>query len=356
MGTAEARREARPPPTVGAPLGAEREPGGASSAPEGFRTKSKYRSEGEVVEYARRLFGMGSSKKRKRPAGAKDAAAVAAKRAKRAEKAKKSGKENKAKPTEADAAARRFYDATNKIWSPVDTAKTKPRTGGGGASKPAPASKRARARDEDEEEDDGLGDSDDDASDSESASDSDSESESASESESDDSEGSLSDDAADAPASGTARDVRVEGMMTVMDADARRAAFEARVLTPAKVRELERHIDAQLAHPAMGFDVDVLQLEYQRVTGFEAVSDDAVQLREMLQDVVAKEKEKALAAAGGNKHLFSPETRRAVDAAEASAAADARKAAMVAARSAQALQRASTAKGLLCVFCLSCST
>jgi hypothetical protein len=112
-------------------------------------------------------------------------------------------------------------------------------------------------------------------------------------------------------------------MMTVMDADARRAAFEARVLTPAKVRELERHIDAQLAHPAMGFDVDVLQLEYQRVTGFEAVSDDAVQLREMLQDVVAKEKEKALAAAGGNKHLFSPETRRAVDAAEASAAADA---------------------------------
>ena len=297
-----------------------------SSAPEGFRTKSKYRSEGEVVEYARRLFGLGSSKKRKRPAGAKDAAAVAAKRAKkkRFEKAKKSvEKENKAKPTEADAAARFFYDATNKIWSPVDTAKTKPRTGGGGASKPAPASKRARERDEDEEEDDGVGDSDDDASDSESASDSDSESESASESESDDSEGSLSDDAADAPASGTARDVRVEGMMTVMDADARRAAFEARVLTPAKVRELERHIDAQLAHPAMGFDVDVLQLEYQRVTGFEAVSDDAVQLREMLQDVVAKEKEKALAAAGGNKHLFSPETRRAVDAAEASAAADA---------------------------------
>ena len=118
-------------------------------------------------------------------------------------------------------------------------------------------------------------------------------------------------------------DVRVEGMMTVMDADAKRAAFEARVLTPAKVRELEKHIDAQLAHPAMGFDVDVLQLEYQRVTGFEAVSDDAVRLREMLQDVVAKEKEKALAAAGGNKHLFSPETRRAVDAAEAAEAADA---------------------------------
>ena len=293
-----------------------------SSAPEGFRTKSKYRSEGEVVEYARRLFGLGSSKKRKRP-GAKDAAAVAAKRAKRAEKAKTSEKENKAKPTEADAAARRFYDATNKIWSPVETAKTKTRTGGGGASKPAPVSKRARARDEDEDDDDGLGDSDDDASDSESASDSDSESESVSDSESDDSEDSLSDDAADAPASGAGRDVRVEGMMTVMDADARRAAFEARVLTPAKVRELERHIDAQLAHPAMGFDVDVLQLEYQRVTGFEAVSDDAVQLREMLQDVVAKEKEKARAAAGGNKHLFSPETRRAVDAAEASAAADA---------------------------------
>ena len=81
------------------------------------------------------------------------------------------------------------------------------------------------------------------------------------------------------------------------------------------MRELEKHIDAQLAHPAMGFDVDVLQLEYQRVTGFEAVSDDAVRLREMLQDVVAKEK-KALRRER-NKHLFSPETRRAVDAAEA---------------------------------------
>ena len=168
---------------------------------------------------------------------------------------------------------------------------------------------------EEKEREVGLGDSDDDASDSESESDSSESDSSASDSESDSAE--------DSDRAGAVTDVRVEGMMTVMDADAKRAAFEARVLTPAKVRELEKHIDAQLAHPAMGFDVDVLQLEYQRVTGFEAVSDDAVRLREMLQDVVAKEKEKALAAAGGNKHLFSPETRRAVDAAEAAEAADA---------------------------------
>ena len=295
-----------------------------ASAPEGFRTKSKYRSEGEVVEYARRLFGLGSSKKsKKRQRPAKDAAAVAAKDAKRAKKAarrsaEKAKKTEPAKKTEAEAAARRFYDATNKTWSPADTVKTKARTGGGGGAANRGEARRDDRMEEEEEEKErevGLGDSDDDASDSESESDSSESDSSASDSESDSAE--------DSDRAGAVTDVRVEGMMTVMDADAKRAAFEARVLTPAKVRELEKHIDAQLAHPAMGFDVDVLQLEYQRVTGFEAVSDDAVRLREMLQDVVAKEKEKALAAAGGNKHLFSPETRRAVDAAEAAEAADA---------------------------------
>ena len=291
-----------------------------ASAPEGFRTKSKYRSEGEVVEYARRLFGLGSSKKRKRPA--KDAAAVAAKRAERTKKAARRSAEKaaeKKKAREAVAATRRLHDVTNKA-----------RSGDGDASaRSAPmskASKRARRRDDaretkEEEEVVGLGDSDSDASDASESDASESESESASESESGESEDS--ENARDDSGAGAATDVRVEGVMTVMDADAKRAAFEARVLTPAKVRELERHIDAQLSHPAMGFDVDVLQLEYQRVTGFEAVSDDAVQLREMLQDVVAKEKEKALAAAGGNKHLFSPDTRRAVDAAEATEAAEA---------------------------------
>ena len=294
-----------------------------ASAPEGFRTKSKYRSEGEVVEYARRLFGLGSSKKsKKRQRPAKDAAAVAAKDAKRAKKAarrsaEKAKKTEPAKKSEAEAAARRFYDATNKAWSPADTAKTKARTGGGGGAANRGEARRDDRLEEEEEKERvvGLGDSDDDASDSESESDSSESDSSASDSESDSAE--------DSDRAGAVTDVRVEGMMTVMDADAKRAAFEARVLTPAKVRELEKHIDAQLAHPAMGFDVDVLQLEYQRVTGFEAVSDDAVRLREMLQDVVAKEKEKALAAAGGNKHLFSPETRRAVDAAEAAEAADA---------------------------------
>ena len=94
--------------------------------------------------------------------------------------------------------------------------------------------------------------------------------------------------------------VQVEGMLTVMDADKARRAFEKRVLTPAKARELEEHIESQLANPSMGFDVDVLQLEYQRVTGFEALTDDPMELREMLQKVVQREKEKASAAAGGD--------------------------------------------------------
>ena len=295
-----------------------------ATAPEGFRTKSKYRSEGEVVEYARRLFGLGSSKKRERPAETKDAAAERqAKKAKeRAKKASRRSAEKKAAkpPREAEASARRFYDATDKVWSPIGTTSTT-------EARTANARAKRRGRDDAREEEEDVvgrkGESDDDASDvSESEDASESESESDSESASDSEADSASEPSGDEP---PAAGVRVEGVMTVRDADAeaRRAAFEARVLTPAKARELERHIDAQLAHPAMGFDVDVLQLEYQRVTGFEAVSDDAVQLREMLQDVVAKEKEKALAAAGGNKYLFSPDTRRAVDAAEATEAAEA---------------------------------
>ena len=105
-------------------------------------------------------------------------------------------------------------------------------------------------------------------------------------------------------------------MLTVMDADKARRAFEKRVLTPAKARELEEHIESQLANPSMGFDVDVLQLEYQRVTGFEALTDDPMELREMLQKVVQREKEKASAAAGGDAAgMFSrrPTRRRRRD-------------------------------------------
>ena len=129
-----------------------------ASAPEGFRTKSKYRSEGEVVEYARRLFGLGSSKKsKKRQRPAKDAAAVAAKDAKRAKKAarrsaEKAKKTEPAKKSEAEAAARRFYDATNKTWSPADTVKTKARTGGGGGAANRGEARRDDRMEEEEEE------------------------------------------------------------------------------------------------------------------------------------------------------------------------------------------------------------
>ena len=112
-------------------------------------------------------------------------------------------------------------------------------------------------------------------------------------------------------------------MLTVMDADAARRAFETRVLTPAKARALEEHIESQLANPSMGFDVDVLLLLHQKVTGFEADCDDALELREMIQRAVRKKTEEAYAYAvstgkkkpsrrasngGGGARMVSPTT------------------------------------------------
>jgi hypothetical protein len=47
----------------------------------------------------------------------------------------------------------------------------------------------------------------------------------------------------------------------------------------------------------MGFDVDVLLLLHQKVTGFEADCDDALELREMIQRAVRKKTEEAYAYA-----------------------------------------------------------
>ena len=228
------------------------------NAPEGFTTRVKFRSETEVVNYARQLFGVPSSKKRSRAAKSAPASTAAA---------AKTNKPNKAAKT-----------ATGKTA----------------------AATRAEEEEEMDEEDeldvdDDVGSSDDD------------------EPADDGSDDSDSSDSEGADAGEKAYGVQVEGMLTVMDADAARRAFEKRVLTPAKARELEEHIESQLANPSMGFDVDVLQLEYQRVTGFEALTDDPMELREMLQNVVQREKEKALAAAGGDAAgMFSPETRAAI--------------------------------------------
>ena len=223
-------------------------------APEGFTTRVKFRSEAEVVNYARQLFGVPSSKKRSRAAKSAPASAAAAKTTKPNKKAKSS----------------------------------------------AGTSAAARAEEDEEGEDEMEDDADVAADDSDDDSESD---------ESDDSES----DSEGADAGEETYGVQVEGMLTVMDADKARRAFEKRVLTPAKARELEEHIESQLANPSMGFDVDVLQLEYQRVTGFEALTDDPMELREMLQKVVQREKEKASAAAGGDAAgMFSPETNAAV--------------------------------------------
>ena len=217
-------------------------------APEGFTTRVKFRSEAEVVNYARQLFGVPSSKKRSRAAKSAPASAAAAKTTKPNKKAKSS----------------------------------------------AGTSAAARAEEDEEGEDEMEDDADVAADDSDDDSESD---------ESDDSES----DSEGADAGEETYGVQVEGMLTVMDADKARRAFEKRVLTPAKARELEEHIESQLANPSMGFDVDVLQLEYQRVTGFEALTDDPMELREMLQKVVQREKEKASAAAGGDAAgMFSP--------------------------------------------------
>ena len=224
-------------------------------APEGFTARVKFRSEAEVVNYARQLFGVPSSKKRSRAAKSAPASAAAAKTTKPNKKAKSSA-------------------------------------GTSAAARP----------EEDEEGEDEMEDDADVAAD-------DSDRRFPSLAESDDSES----DSEGADAGEETYGVQVEGMLTVMDADKARRAFEKRVLTPAKARELEEHIESQLANPSMGFGVDVLQLEYQRVTGFEALTDDPMELREMLQKVVQREKEKASAAAGGDAAgMFSPETNAAV--------------------------------------------
>ena len=229
------------------------------NAPEGFTTRVRFRSETEVVNYARQLFGVPSSKKRSRAA--------------------------KSAPSSAAAAAK-----TNKPNKAAKTATGK-------------SSAATRAEEEDDELD--VDDEPEDADDVGSSDDDEPADDGSDDSDSSDSEG--------ADAGEEAYGVQVEGMLTVMDADAARRAFEKRVLTPAKARELEEHIESQLANPSMGFDVDVLQLEYQRVTGFEALTDDPMELREMLQNVVQREKEKASAAAGGDAAgMFSPETNAAV--------------------------------------------
>ena len=295
-----------------------------ADAPEGFRTKSKYRSEGEVVEYVRRLNGLGSSKKRKRD----KTNGVTTQEGNGGGKKSKSSRSGARKPKETAKAKMDSRKTGKTVSSELAVGKRNAGTKAGakrlkqsGNTHTESVAKESagllgdndedvwgvvesedESQDEDESEDDDASESDE--------SESESESDEVSDSEEEDPQMDGDDD-------DDADDVRVEGMLTVVDADAKRVAFEQRVLTPAKVRELELHIEHQLANPAMGFDVDVLQLEYQRVTGFEALSDDAMELREMLQNVVQREKEKALAAsAGGGGSMFSPDTVAAVSAAE----------------------------------------
>ena len=71
-------------------------------APEGFTTRVKFRSEAEVVNYARQLFGVPSSKKRSRAAKSAPASAAAAKTTKPNKKAKSSAGTSAAARAEED--------------------------------------------------------------------------------------------------------------------------------------------------------------------------------------------------------------------------------------------------------------
>ena len=72
---------------------------------------------------------------------------------------------------------------------------------------------------------------------------------------------------------------------------------ENKPLTPAKASELAEEVENCIEDPEMGFDVDVLLLLHQKVTGFEADCDDALELREMIQRAVRKKTEEAYAYA-----------------------------------------------------------
>uniref|UniRef100_A0A7S0IGN8 Cdc6 C-terminal domain-containing protein n=1 Tax=Micromonas pusilla TaxID=38833 RepID=A0A7S0IGN8_MICPS len=127
-------------------------------------------------------------------------------------------------------------------------------------------------------------------------------------------------------------DVTVEGMVTVEERQARLGREpENKPLTPAKASELAEEVENCIEDPEMGFDVDVLLLLHQKVTGFEADCDDALELREMIQRAVRKKTEEAYAyavstgkkkpsrraSAGGGARMVSPTTaadgRRAAD-------------------------------------------
>ena len=127
-------------------------------------------------------------------------------------------------------------------------------------------------------------------------------------------------------------DVTVEGMVTVEERQARLGREpENKPLTPAKASELAEEVENCIEDPEMGFDVDVLLLLHQKVTGFEADCDDVLELREMIQRAVRKKTEEAYAyavstgkkkpsrraSAGGGARMVSPTTaadgRRAAD-------------------------------------------
>ena len=143
-----------------------------------IRDRSKYRSETEVIAYARRLHDMPSTKKRKKPSGGGGA--------------KKASTKALALPALPNPAKRRK-----------------------GAAAYRAATKRELGP---EDEDDGIGVDSDEVSDSAS----DSESDAASDSESDSDSASESEPESDSevPDSADPYGVRVEGMLTVMDADA----------------------------------------------------------------------------------------------------------------------------------------
>ena len=122
-------------------------------------------------------------------------------------------------------------------------------------------------------------------------------------------------------------------MVTVEERQARLGREpENKPLTPAKASELAEEVENCIEDPEMGFDVDVLLLLHQKVTGFEADCDDALELREMIQRAVRKKTEEAYAYAvstgkkkpsrrasngGGGARMVSPTTaadgRRAAD-------------------------------------------
>ena len=264
----------------------------SKSSPPGMEDlPKKFRSMNEVMSYVKvRYLGAGVDIVKRRKKGAKAPSKGA-----------------KAKASKTAAGAKRTARGEG---SKVPAAKrARPARGGKTAAKEVEVDE-----DEDDEEDASDSDEGSESDDEDTDSEDESESESESEEEEDD------------------NDVTVEGMVTVEERQARLGREpENKPLTPAKASELAEEVENCIEDPEMGFDVDVLLLLHQKVTGFEADCDDALELREMIQRAVRKKTEEAYAyavstgkkkpsrraSAGGGARMVSPTTaadgRRAAD-------------------------------------------